>query len=61
MTPRYGRTRIGKIRNAYDDLRDAIQRRDLEAAETALERYEPWASYVFENHHCPECGRKGEG
>ena len=47
MTDRYGRTKVSKIMAAYDDLRQAIRDRDLDAAEEAMDRYEPWADYVF--------------
>lgn len=45
---RYGKTRVSKIKAAYDDLRAAIRRGDIEAAEAALDRYEQWADYVFQ-------------
>jgi hypothetical protein len=48
---RYGQTKIGKIRAAYNDLRKAIRSGDLDAAEAALDRYEPWADYVFDDRH----------
>lgn len=44
---RYGRTKVAKIIGAYDDLRRAVRERDLEAAEAALDRYEPWADYAL--------------
>lgn len=47
MTERYGRTKVSKIMAAYDDLRRAIRERNIEAAEEAMDRYEPWADYVF--------------
>lgn len=47
MTDRYGNTRVAKIKAAYNDLRAAIRSGDIEAAERALDRYEPWADYVF--------------
>ena len=43
----YGQTRIIKIRAAYNDLRSAVQRGDMEAAQTALDRYEQWSDYIF--------------
>lgn len=46
-TSRYGRTRIAKIRAAYADLRAAVQAGDIERAQEALDRYEPWADYVL--------------
>lgn len=53
MTERYGRTKVSKIRAAYNDLRDAVRAGRFEEAEAALDRYEPWADYVFskmQNH-----------
>jgi hypothetical protein len=47
MSDRYGQTRIGKIKAAYDDLRAAVRSHNAEAAEAALDRYEQWADYVF--------------
>ncbi len=44
---RYGRTRVSKIRAAYNELRRAIRAGDLDAAESALNRYEQWADYIF--------------
>lgn len=44
---RYGRTRVTKIRSAYNDLRAAVQAGDIERAQEALDRYEPWADYVL--------------
>lgn len=44
---RYGRTRVAKIRAAYNDLRTAVQAGDIERAQEALDRYEPWADYVL--------------
>lgn len=46
-TSRYGRTRVAKIRAAYNDLRAAVQAGDIERAQEALDRYEPWADYVL--------------
>lgn len=51
MTQRYGRLKVSKIRAAYNDMRDAIRRGDMEAAETALDRYEQRADYVFDERH----------
>lgn len=51
MTERYGQTRVSKIRAAYNDLRRAIRAGDIEAAEQALDRYEPWADYIFDERH----------
>lgn len=48
MTDHYGNTSVSKIRAAFNDLRRAIRAGDIEAAEHALDRYEPWADYVFE-------------
>ncbi len=47
MTERYGQTKVSKIRAAYNDLRDAVRAGRFEEAEAALDRYEPWADYVF--------------
>lgn len=46
-TTHYGKTRIVKIRAAYNDLRSAVQRGDMEAAQEALDRYEQWSDYIF--------------
>lgn len=51
MTERYGKTRVSKIRAAFNDLRKAIRAGDNEAAEIALDRYEPWADYIFDERH----------
>lgn len=48
MSERYGKTRVAKIKAAYDDLREAVRAHDTEAAEAALDRYEQWADYVFQ-------------
>lgn len=47
MAERYGKARVSKIRAAYNDLRAAIRAGDMDAAEKALNRYEPWADYLF--------------
>ncbi len=47
MTERYGQTKVSKIRAAFNDLRDAVRAGRFEEAEAALDRYEPWADYVF--------------
>ena len=47
MQERYGRTRIAKIKSAYDDLMAAVRSGDFEKAEAALDRYEPWADFAF--------------
>lgn len=47
MTERYGQAKVSKIRAAYNDLRDAVRAGRFEEAEAALDRYEPWADYVF--------------
>lgn len=66
MTPestdpeRYGQTRVGKIRAAFNDLRSAIRSGDTEAAEKALDRYEPWADYVFDARHKETVQKPGE-
>lgn len=46
-TERYGRTKVSKIRAAYNDLRAAVRSGDMTVAQEALDRYEPWADYVF--------------
>lgn len=51
MTERYGRLKVSTIRAAYNDLRDAIRRGDIEAADEALDRYEQWADFVFDERH----------
>lgn len=51
MSERYGKTRVSKIRDAYNKLRAAIRAGDIEAAEVALDRYEPWADYIFDERH----------
>jgi hypothetical protein len=47
MSDRYGQTRIGKIKAAYDDLRAAVRSHNVEGSEAALDRYEQWGDYVF--------------
>lgn len=47
-TDRYGNTKVAKIRAAYNELRRAIRAGDIEAAERALDRYEPWADFIFD-------------
>lgn len=55
---RYGATRVSKIRAAYNDLRQAIASGDIEAAQKAFDRYEPWADYIFDaRHKTPETQR----
>lgn len=44
---RYGNTKIGKIKAAYDDLRSAVRAGDNEGAQSALDRYEQWADFAF--------------
>lgn len=51
MTERYGKLRVAKIRSAYNELREAIRAGDLERAEVALDRYEQWADYIFDERH----------
>jgi hypothetical protein len=48
---KYGQLNVAKIRKAYNDLRDAIRSGDFELAQNALDRYEQWADYVFDNRH----------
>jgi len=47
MVERYGNVRVSKVRAAYKELRDAVRKGDLDSADKALDRYEPWADYVF--------------
>ncbi len=51
---RYGATRVSKIRAAYNDLRAAIAIGDLDAAQTAFDRYEQWSDYVVDQRHRPD-------
>ncbi len=51
---RYGNVRVAKIRAAYNDLRKAIRSGDVEAADAALDRYEPWADYIFSKGALPK-------
>lgn len=51
---KYGAVRIAKIRDAYNDLRAAIRSGDLDAAEKAFDRYEPWADFIFDRRHKTE-------
>ena len=51
---KYGVLRVSKIRQAYNELRAAIRSGDLEAAEKALDRYEPWADFIFDRRHKKE-------
>lgn len=51
MTERYGKLRVAKIRSAYNELRAAIRAGDLERAEVALDRYEQWADFIFDERH----------
>ena len=48
---KYGQLNVAKIRMAYNDLRDAVRDGDFELAQDALDRYEQWAEYVFDNRH----------
>lgn len=45
---RYGRTSFAKVRAAFNDLRAGVRAGDFDAAEAALDRYEPWADAVFD-------------
>ena len=45
---RYGGVRVFKIKRALDDLRKAVRAGDFDAANDALDRYEPWAQIAFE-------------
>lgn len=56
MTERYGKLRVSKIRVAFNDLRTAIRAGDLEKAEEALDRYEQWADYIFDERHKEKAG-----
>lgn len=61
MTPRYRRTRVEKIRQAVNEARIAINTEfDHTKVQAAWDRLEPWLGYIFENHHCPECGRQAK-
>lgn len=51
---KYGVLQVSKIRDAYNELRAAIRSGDLEAAEKALDRYEPWADFIFDRRHKKE-------
>ena len=51
MSERYGRVPVKDIRAAFDDLRAAINAGDMFAAQAALDRYEPWAGYIFDLRH----------
>lgn len=51
ISDRYGVLRVSKIRDAYNDLRAAIRSGDLDAAEKAFDRYEPWADFIFDRRH----------
>ena len=44
---RYGRTKVSKIRAAYNDLRSAISSGDMEKAQEAFDRYEQWSDYIL--------------
>ena len=44
----YGTTPITDIRAAFNDLRKAVRAGEIEKAEEALDRYEPWADYIFD-------------
>ena len=48
---KYGRLNVRKIRAAYNDLRAAIRSGDIVAANEALDRYEQWADFVFDERH----------
>ena len=48
---RYGSVKVSKIRAAYNDLRAAIRTGDIVAANEALDRYEQWADFVFDERH----------
>ena len=47
MSERYGRTKVSKIRQAYNDLRSAIASGDMEKAQEAFDRYEQWSDYIY--------------
>lgn len=51
MADRYGNTKVAKVLAAFNDLRSAIRSGDIEGAEKALDRYEPWADYIFDERH----------
>lgn len=46
-TERYGRTKVSKIRKAYNDLRVAIASGDLDKIQEAFDRYEQWSDYIY--------------
>lgn len=51
MNERYGNVKVTKIRAAYNALREAVRAGDMDAANAALDRYEPWADYIFDGRH----------
>lgn len=55
---KYGATRVSKIRDAFNELRAAVRSGDIEAAEKALDRYEPWADFIFDRRHKKESAVK---
>lgn len=48
MTDRYGKTRVSKIKEAVDELRAACRSEGTERVQAAWDRFEPWATIVFE-------------
>lgn len=47
---RYGRASFANVRAAFNDLRAGVRAGDFDAAEAALDRYEPWADAVFDRN-----------
>ena len=47
MTDRYGKVRVIKIREAFNELREACRDEGTDRIQNALDRYEPWAAYVL--------------
>lgn len=48
---RYGKVKVSTIRAAYNDMRSAIRAGDMDRAQEALDRYEQWAEFVFDERH----------
>lgn len=44
---RYGRTKVAKIKAAYDELRAACRAEGTPRIQDAVDRYEQWADYVM--------------
>lgn len=56
MTPRYGNTRLSKIRAAFDELRHACQVSPDERVRDAWSRCEAWIGWLYaeDKKHAPE-------